>query len=263
MKLLIKDISFNYESRTVLDDITFDLSSSHILALLGVNGAGKSTLLKCIDKILTPVKGAVYIDDFNVHTLHGEVFAHKVGYMPQRNEDSVVTVYDMILLGRKPYFKWEPSQNDYDVVEKYIKTMSLSDLAFRPMSSLSGGEAQKVILARAFAQEPDFILLDEPTNSLDIKNQLEVMGLIRHIAKDHGQTIIVTMHDINLALRYCDKFILLHHGSIYSAGSPEIINEKNIKTVYGVDSVIKKIEGSRVVIPVDINHLHDKRGKKK
>jgi iron complex transport system ATP-binding protein len=154
-------------------------------------------------------------------------------------------------LGRKPHIKWEVSDRDIEITHKVLKLLNLEDYALRYTNELSGGELQKVIIARALVQEPQILLLDEPTNNLDLKNQLEVMKIIRDISKSQNIASIVVMHDLNLALRYSDKFIMLKDGVIYAEGGKEIINPENIKAVYGVDAYVENVKGIPIVIPIE------------
>ena len=250
MILSVDGVEFAYKSRQILNNIKFEVKRGEVVSILGVNGAGKSTLLKCINKILKPKRGTILIDNFDINNLDGYELAKKVGYVPQRAERNYMTVFDAVLLGRKPHIKWEVSDRDIEITHKVLKLLNLEGYALRYTNELSGGELQKVIIARALVQEPQILLLDEPTNNLDLKNQLEVMKIIRDISKSQNIASIVVMHDLNLALRYSDKFIMLKNGVIYAEGGKEIINPENIKAVYGVDAYVENVKGIPVVIPI-------------
>lgn len=209
MILSVDGVEFAYKSRQILNNIKFEVKRGEVVSILGVNGAGKSTLLKCINKILKPKRGTILIDNFDIKNLDNLELAKKVGYVPQRAEGNYMTVFDAVLLGRKPHIKWEVSDRDIEITHKVLKLLNLEDYALRYTNELSGGELQKVIIARALVQEPQILLLDEPTNNLDLKNQLEVMKIIMDISKSQNIASIVVMHDLNLALRYSDKFIML------------------------------------------------------
>lgn len=249
MILSVKELAFRYPGRPVLDDINFTIDEGDCLAILGVNGAGKSTLLKCINRILKPRTGVVYIQNEAAHKLSRRELARKVAYVAQRQEDAGLTVFDSILLGRKPYIQWDASQEDMIIVRNVIEKLELQEYALRSLDELSGGELQKVIIARALAQEPDLLLLDEPTSSLDLKNQIEVIKIIRNTAKCYNMAAIVTMHDLNLAIRFADKFILLKEGAVFAAGGIEIITAENIESVYAVPVAVRKFDAIHVVIP--------------
>jgi iron complex transport system ATP-binding protein len=157
-------------------------------------------------------------------------------------------VYDTVLLGRKPYIRWAAAETDYQVVEKVLKVMHLEEYAMRPIHELSGGEMQKVIIARALAQEPKVLLLDEPISSLDLKNQLEVMELICRVVEDQGLSAILAIHDINLALRFSDRLLFLKEGKVYAFLDPRAVTPGVIKDVYGVDVLLQEVQGYPVVI---------------
>ncbi len=250
MILSVDGVEFAYKSRKILNNVKFEVKKGEVVSILGVNGAGKSTLLKCINKILKPKRGTILIDNFDINNLDNLELAKKVGYVPQKAEGNYMTVFDTVLLGRKPHIKWEVSDKDIEITHKVLKLLNLEDYALRYTNELSGGELQKVIIARALVQEPQILLLDEPTNNLDLKNQLEVMRIIRDISKSQNIASIVVMHDLNLALRYSDKFIMLKDGVIYAEGGREVINSENIKAVYGVDVYIENIRGVPVVVPI-------------
>jgi iron complex transport system ATP-binding protein len=250
MILSVNDISFRYNSRPVLQEVTFELPKGEILGVLGINGAGKSTLLKCINKVLRPNGGSVMVGGTDVLRLSGDAVARRIGYVPQRYSEDRVTVFDAVLLGRKPHIKWAATDRDMRVVERLLTSMGLAQYALRPLSTLSGGEAQKVIIARALAQEPKVLLLDEPTSSLDLRNQLEVMNLISTVVRTEGVSAVVAIHDLNLALRFADRFLILKDGAIHAMGPKEALNPEVIEEVYGVHSILRIVEGYPVIIPV-------------
>jgi iron complex transport system ATP-binding protein len=249
MILRVKDVEFGYNSHPILRGLSFEISGGSILGVLGVNGAGKSTLLKCINKILEPDKGCVLIDDQDLSSLTRSGIARRIGYVPQTHEADQLTVFDTVLLGRRPYIEWNATGRDLEVVERVIRLMRLETLAHRPMHKLSGGESQKVVLARALAQEPDLLLLDEPTSNLDLKNQLEVMNLVRHAVMDHGLAAVISIHDLNLALRFADRFLLMKDGRIHTLSPRDGLTAEIIKEVYDVDVILQEIGGYPVVIP--------------
>ncbi|WP_423793116.1 ABC transporter ATP-binding protein [Methanocaldococcus indicus] len=250
MILSVDGVEFSYKSRKILNNIKFEVKRGEVVSILGVNGAGKSTLLKCINKILKPKKGTILIDNFDIDKLNNSELAKLVGYVPQKSEGNYMTVFDTVLLGRKPHIKWEVSERDIELTYKVLKLLDLEDYALRYTNELSGGELQKVIIARALVQEPKVLLLDEPTNNLDLKNQLEVMKIIKDVSKSKNIASIIVMHDLNLALRFSDKFIMLKDGYVYAYGGKEIITPENIKAVYGVDVIIENVKGYSVVLPV-------------
>ena len=250
MTLLADVISFSYPKNDVIKEITFSLEEGDYLAVLGTNGAGKSTLLKCLSKILNPQLGKVYINGIDSSTLKGTELAKNIAYVPQSHDYSKKTVFDSVLLGRKPYIKWDVSQNDIEIVEDILRLLDLENYSMRYTNELSGGELQKVIIARALAQQPKVLLMDEPTSNLDLKNQIEVLSIIKEIINIQKISAVVTMHDLNLALRFANKFILIKEGELFAFGDATVLNSESIKSVYGVDVVIEEYLGIPVVIPI-------------
>ncbi|WP_448590202.1 ABC transporter ATP-binding protein [Thermodesulfobium sp.] len=242
MFIQINGISFSYNSVDVLKDVNFHIDKGDLIAILGNNGVGKSTLLKCINRILKPKFGTILIEGQDTKKLGSEI-AKKVSYVSQRNQATRLTVFDAVLLGRKPYVKWDISKRDLEITKCVIEMFSLQEIAMRFVDELSGGELQKVIVARALVQEPSLILLDEPTNNLDIKSQIEVMNIVKQIVQSNEISCLMAIHDINLALRFIDKFILMKDGKIFSSGGLEIITEENFSETFGVNIKIKQIDG--------------------
>ena len=234
----IKNISFSYGKTPILSNVSFCAEAGECVGILGNNGAGKSTLVTCISGIHTPSGGDVFIDGKSVRDMSRSELATRVGYVAQRNEMSHATVFDCVLLGRKPYIRWGASQADLDLCAAMIRRVGLEALQLRSVDELSGGELQKVMLARALVQQPKVLLLDEPTSNLDPKNQYEMMALVRQIAKEQGITVLIVIHDLNLALRYCDRFFFLKDGTGYRYGGTECVDRETIETVYGISARI-------------------------
>ena len=248
MILSVDGIEFSYPSKSVLKNIIFQVSKGEVISVLGINGAGKSTLLRCINKILKPQKGTILIDKFNLKQLDDVGIAQKMAYVPQNTISNYMTVFDTVLLGRKPYIKWEASKRDLEITSNILKLMQLEEYALRKTNELSGGELQKVIIARALVQEPKILLLDEPANNLDLKNQIEVMQIIRDISRTQNISAIVVMHDLNLTLRFSDKFIMLKDGKIFSEGDSKVINSRNIREVFDVNAYVDNYNGIPIVV---------------
>jgi len=234
MILRVQGIEFHYMGRPVLDGVSFAVERGEVVAVLGTNGAGKTTLLKCIDRILKPAAGTVLINDEPTAAFSRNALARRMGYVEQQRNGSRATVFNTVLLGRKPYIRWGITQNDVKIAAQALETLGLAGYGPRYLDELSGGELQKVIIARALAQEPQILLMDEPTSSLDLRNQLEVVAVIRHISRERGIAVVVAMHDLNLALRFADHFILLKDRTIHAAGGPEVITPETIESVYAV-----------------------------
>ena len=248
MILSVDDVEFSYQSKSVLKNVKFKVNKGEVVSILGVNGAGKSTLLKCVNRMLKPKKGAILVDNFNLNTLNSEEIARKMAYVSQSVNGNYINVFDAVLLGRKPHIKWEVSKNDLEITGNILRLMNLEEHALRYTKELSGGELQKVVIARALVQEPQILLLDEPTNNLDLKNQMAVMKIIRDISKSQNISSIVVMHDLNLTLRFSDKFIMLKDGMIYSKGNSDVINSKNILEVYDVNAYVDNYNGIPIVV---------------
>jgi iron complex transport system ATP-binding protein len=250
MILTVQGIQFQFPARSVLEDVSFTVEKGEFLAVLGTNGTGKTTLLKCINRILKPAAGTVLVGEDSVSTLSRNGLARKIGYVEQQRTGSRATVFNAVLLGRKPYIEWDITQKDMQIASQALETLGLSEYALRFLDELSGGELQKVVIARALAQEPELLLMDEPTSSLDLRNQLEVLRLIRQITRERGIAAVVAMHDLNLALRFADRFILLKDKHIFSAGGHEIMTAENIEAVYAVPVTMSSHNGHRFVIPL-------------
>ncbi|MGD6810368.1 MAG: ABC transporter ATP-binding protein [Candidatus Bathyarchaeia archaeon] len=253
MKLTINKLSFNYTGVQVLKDIDLNVGLGEMISIVGPNGSGKSTLLKCINRILKTKQNTVMIDNSDLNQLDVKELSKLMGYVPQSSSSTFpFTVYDVVMMGRKPYIHWSISDHDSEIVVRMLDFLNLSHLAMRNFTELSGGEQQKVIIARALAQQPKFMLLDEPTSSLDIKHQLEILCLLKNLSKSNERSVIVTMHDLNLASRFSDRLIMLKKGAIYAVGSPEdVLTEENIEAVYGIKAkVTSSIIGKPQITPI-------------
>ena len=249
MKIEVSGVCYSYNSHPVLQDVNLQLEKGDIMGIVGPNGSGKSTLIKCLDRILKPQEGSIFLDSQELAGMKVNDIAQKMGYVPQgENCKFPVTVFDTVLMGRKPYLNWTPSSQDLEKVSEIIKVLNLEELAMREIGAISGGERQKVIIARALAQEPDIILFDEPTSSLDLRHQLEVLNLISEQSLNEI-TSIVAIHDLNMAARYCDKFVMLKEGMIYAAGGPEVLTSENIEAVYRVRVNAIENSGEMVIVP--------------
>ncbi|MCQ1535450.1 ABC transporter ATP-binding protein [Methanosarcina sp. KYL-1] len=249
MILNVEELRFLYRNREVLKEIAFNIGEGEIVVILGPNGVGKTTLLKCLNRILQPKGGAVHIDGENLLELEMMEIARKIGYVPQRVETGRLTAFDAVLLGRRPHIKWDISEKDLKIVDSVFRLLSMEKLRLAYIDEMSGGELQKVAIARSLVQEPKVLLLDEPTSSLDLKNQVEILAIIRQIVHEHRIAAVMTMHDLNQALRYADRFILLKGGKIHSYGGAEVITPRVIEDVYGLPVVIGEIAGMRCIVP--------------
>jgi len=245
----VKNISYTYPcGKDVLKNISFDVNPGECVGILGNNGVGKSTLITCICKIRPPKSGSVYINKKDVYKMKRPEMARQISYVPQKNELSLMTVFDSVLLGRKPYMKHFVSQNDIKLCEKVMAQMGIEEYALRYVNTLSGGEQQKVMLARALVQQPHLLLLDEPTSNLDPRNQYEMLALVKDFAQKSSTSVLIVLHDINLALRYCDRFLFIKNGAVYNYGDASIVTEYAITDVYGINSSVVDVNGRKVIV---------------
>lgn len=248
--LVARDVAYAYgKNAPVLKRVSADIVPGSFLAILGVNGSGKSTLMSCLDGMLSPERGTITIGESELSALARDERAQAIALVAQHSHANRLTVYDALLLGRKPYVKTAPRSEDFDVVDEVIAQMGLAPLALRYVDELSGGEYQKVIIARAFVQRPDVLLLDEPTNNLDLANQAEVMRLVRRAVRDRGLAAAAVLHDVNVALRYCDRFLMVKDGVVAAYGGSEIVTPQTVLDVYGVRTDIIEYRGMRVMVP--------------
>ena len=244
----IQNITFSYPDADILKGVGFTAQSGEVVGLLGNNGAGKSTLVTCLNRIRKPKTGCLYIDGENAFQMGRNALAKTVAYVAQKNELTHTTVFDCVLLGRKPYIKWSVSQEDLDICTRIMARIGILDYQMRYVDELSGGELQKVMLARALVAEPKLLLLDEPTSNLDPKNQYEMMALVQEVAKERGITVITVIHDLNLAMRFCDKFYFLKAGEGYSYGGIDTVTEEILASVYGIQAQVLDVQGRKTVI---------------
>ena len=246
--LEVKNLKFSYKNKLVFDNINFSVNKGEILIVMGLNGSGKSTLLKSIAHLLK-YHGAILLDNVELKNFSISERVKKISYLPQKFLGERVTVYDAIMLGRKPYIRINPSEIDKKKVNKIVNFLKLNEIANKYCDEISGGELQKVFIGRALAQEPKLLLLDEPVNHLDIYNQIEVMNMIRKIVKELNLIGIIVLHDLNTALKYGDKFLFLKKGKIISFGDKTIINEDSLKKIFNLNLKIQKINEFLFIIP--------------
>ena len=245
----IKHLSYHYKGYPqVLNDVSFDIEPGKFLAILGNNGVGKSTLLKCFNHILKPDAGEVLLDSQNLLKMSDREVAKQVAFVSQSVPSTQMTVHDVVMLGRRPYMKWGFTPEDHAIVHEAMERLGLNAMRGRFLGQLSGGEKQKVMLARALAQQPKALLLDEPTSALDIQNQYQVLKIVRDICHKDNMVAVVVIHDLNLALRFCDHFLLLKDGKVYRHGDRSILDSTALKEVYGVDAKVVEIEGRHMVL---------------
>lgn len=265
LKLNINKLSFNYAGTQVLKDIELEVGLGEMLSIVGPNGSGKSTLLKCTNRILKIKQNVVLIDGEDTSKLDLKELSKIMGYVPQSSTSTFpFTVFDVVLMGRKPYINWSLSDRDSEIVAEILDFLGIGELCMRHFNELSGGEQQKVIIARALAQQPEILLLDEPTSSLDIKHQLEILCMLKGLTQSKERSVIVSIHDLNLASRFSDKILMLKKGTIYAVGTPEdVLTEENIESVYGIKAKVStSLVGKPQITPLiteTYDSVHQKR----
>ncbi len=234
----VQGLKFTYDAHPVLDGTEFVVQHGDLVALLGANGAGKSTLLRCISRILKPTGGHILLDGSELQQLSSKEAARLMAVVPQETAaDFDFTVEEIVMMGRFPYLKrfQKEEQQDRDLVKWSMEMTGVSHLAHRSIAALSGGEKQRVIMARAVCQQPEVLILDEPTANLDIGYQSMLLELAARLNRDYGVTVIAAIHDINLAVHHFNRFILLSGGRVLATGrAEEVITAENIQMSYGV-----------------------------
>ncbi|MCW3129313.1 MAG: ATP-binding cassette domain-containing protein [Methanophagales archaeon] len=244
MPLEIKDVDAYYGSVKILDGIDFSASHGELLGVIGPNGSGKTTLLRTISRILKPKVGTILLEGRDVQGMKDKEFSRNFAAVPQ---DTTInfdfSALDIVLMGRNPHLgRLElEGEEDIEIARRCMELTNCWHLAERPITELSGGERQLVIIARALTQEPKVLLLDEPTSHLDINYQIEIMELLKRLTSEEKLIVVAVIHDLNLAAQYCDRLALLHEGKIVSLGTQaQVLTAENIKNTFGADVIIKK-----------------------
>lgn len=252
--LNVENLTFRYSkfSRPVLNGASLELQPGEIGILLGKNGSGKTTLFKNILGIHKPGSGRILFEGEDLLKMSRKERARRIAYVPQDIHFGALTVFDSIMLGRISYFGLKSGDDDYKAVEKILMDMHLEGFAFRMVDELSGGERQKIAIARAMAQEPKLMVFDEPTGNLDIANEQLIIEEARKLAKEKNIAILSSLHDLNQTLAFGDKFFFLKNGVVKYAGGREIITPEVVKDTFDVDVRIREIDGQTVVL----NGLH-------
>ena len=248
--LNVENLTFRYSkfSRPVLSGASLELKPGEVGILLGKNGSGKTTMFKNILGIHKPGGGKILFEGEDLLKMSRKERARRIAYVPQDIHFGALTVFDSIMLGRISYFGLKSGDDDYKAVEKILMDMGLTEYAFRMVDELSGGERQKIAIARAMAQEPKLMVFDEPTGNLDIANEQLIMEEARKLAKEKNIAILSSLHDLNQALAFGDKFFFLKNGAVKYAGGREIITPEVVKDTFDVDVRIRQIDGQTVVL---------------
>ena len=259
--LEIQDLTLGYGARTVIEGLDLRVPMGSISVIVGANACGKSTLLRSISRLLPPRKGQVIMDGRSVHEMPAKELARTLGLLPQSpTAPEGITVADLVGRGRHPhqrlFSRWSPA--DDQAVADALTATETAALADRPVDELSGGQRQRVWIAMALAPQTDVLLLDEPTTFLDVSHQLEVLDLLTDLNRSRGTTIVIVLHDLNLAARYADHLIALTAGRISALGTPaEVLTEDTIRAVFGLDSrvVIDPTSNKPLMLPLGRHHV--------
>lgn len=251
--LEIKNLSFGYHKRgaPVLDGVNIELRDGEIGILLGKNGSGKTTLFRCILGIVETKGAAILFDGEDLSKMSRRERAGRIAYVPQDISFGDLSVYDSILMGRVSHFGFGAGARDMDVVEQVIRDMHLEAYAARNVAELSGGERQKIAIARALAQEPRLLVFDEPTGNLDIANERLILKETRRLAREKGISVLSSLHDLNQAFSFGDRFFFLKDGKVKYSGGRDCIDEEVIQDVFGIRVRIVEIENRKVMIGVE------------
>jgi iron complex transport system ATP-binding protein len=256
MSVKIKDLVFSYKNERTLDGVVGHMKKGEFVSVLGPNGTGKSTLIKCINGLLKPQNGSLHIHSVDINAMTRKEISRQISYVPQSTNNLFdMSVFDMVLLGRRPHIAWRSSKEDRVKALKAMKYLNIDDLALKNFNELSGGQQQKVVIARALVQETEIIILDEPISNLDIRHQIEVMEIVRNLVDTMGITAICIIHDLNIATRYSDKVVVLNKGKAVAVGSPQsVLTEEMIASVYGVEAQLTTVNDELLIIPNKVKY---------
>ena len=248
--LKVKDLHFRYSRRSapVLNGATIALEQGQIGVLLGKNGSGKTTLFKNILGIEKASKGLITFEGQDVAKMSRRDRARRIAYVPQHIHFGDLTVFDSVLMGRVSYFGMKAGKEDVLAVEKILADMNLTEFANRSAEELSGGEKQKIAIARAMAQEPKLMVFDEPTGNLDIANEQLIIQEAKKLAREKNVSILTSLHDLNQAMYFGDKFFFLKDGKVKYAGGKEMFTEEIIRDIFDMDVKIAEIDGQKVIL---------------
>lgn len=246
--LEIRNLVFGYDRQNpVLKGVDLELEEGKVGILMGRNGAGKTTLFKIITGVLKPDAGKILFDGRDLLQMSRRERAGIVAYVPQQIDFGALTVYQTVLAGRVSYYNIRPSKADLEVVENVLAEMDLQDVSCRNVQELSGGERQKVAIARALAQQPRVLVFDEPTGNLDIANELLIINEAKKIAHERGITVFSSIHDLNQAMYFGDRFFFMKDGRIRCSGGPEVFEENIVRDIYGVFAKIVENDGEKFI----------------
>lgn len=244
--LEVRGLGYSYDGRVVLDSVSFSVRRGEVLGVLGPNGCGKTTMLRNLNRNLSPHAGCVLLEGEDLEGIPKKGIARRVASVPQSNEIRFAfTVREMVEMGRMPFqeaFRGASSEDEARVDEA-MELTGISDMADRLINTMSGGERQRVIIARALAQSPEVLLMDEPTLHLDVNMQFEVLDLVSRLSRERGLTVVIVSHDLPMVARYCDRVVLVHDHRVYAEGRPEdVLTPESMRVVFGVDARYERDE---------------------
>ncbi|MBB3908732.1 ABC transporter ATP-binding protein [Anoxybacteroides rupiense] len=258
----VEQVVAGYDHKTVIQDVSLVVPSGKISVMIGANGCGKSTLLKTMARLIKPTSGQIILDGKPISQFPPKQLARILGLLPQSPViPEGITVADLVGRGRFPHQSWLSgwTRKDYEAVAEAMEFMNIIEFANHPIDELSGGQRQRVWIAMALAQQPDILLLDEPTTFLDITYQIEILDLLTDLNRKHGTTIVMVLHDINLSARYADHIFALHKGRLVAEGEPsKVLTSTLIKEIFGLDCTVIEdpLSGSPMVVPKGRHHVH-------
>ena len=252
-KMELNNISFAYDSALILRELSLFIQESDFIGLIGPNGSGKSTLLKIMGSILKPDSGHIKFKGSETERIRKKIFAQSVSWIPQSHPMVFpFKVSEVVLMGRHPHLSalsFE-SHEDFNISQRAMKTTMTSEFSERFFNEISEGEKQRVMIASALAQNPELMLLDEPTSALDLKYQIEIMNILKDLNTNHKMTLVVAIHDLNLASRFCNRIILINEGKVVSDGTPlQVLKKDILEQVYGIELDLDFKNGHTLIHP--------------
>lgn len=258
--MTISGLELGYAQRTVISELDLEILPGKVTSIVGANACGKSTMLRAMSRLLTPRSGQVLLDGHKIHTMPAKKLAQTLGLLPQSpSAPEGITVSELVSRGRHPhqslFSRW--NREDDVAVAEALEATATTELIDRPVDELSGGQRQRVWIAMALAQRTDILLLDEPTTFLDISHQVEVLDLLTELNRDRGTTVVIVLHDLNLAARYSDQLVMLAGGKLFDSGDPAtVLTAESIKSVFGIDSrvITDPVSNSPLMVPIGRFH---------
>ncbi|MGB7236776.1 MAG: ABC transporter ATP-binding protein [Rhodococcus sp. (in: high G+C Gram-positive bacteria)] len=261
-RLVAEDLTLGYGDRIIVENLDLNVHTGVITTVIGPNGCGKSTLLRALGRLLKPKGGSVFLDGKAISSMRTKEVARVLGMLPQApTAPEGLTVGDLVSRGRHPHQSWirQWSSDDESEVASALQLTGVDDLADRPVDELSGGQRQRAWISMALAQGTDILLLDEPTTYLDLAHSVEVLDLVDRLHEEMGRTVIMVLHDLNLAVRYSDQLIVMSQGKIVESGRPQdVISEKLLMDVFGLEArvIVDPVSDRPLIVPIGTRHVY-------